>query len=55
MVDNAEGKGDDIQRDECDNGADSERRLESRWKREGPGETTLKNRVVSTSEKNSNV
>jgi hypothetical protein len=34
MVDNAEGKRDDIQQDECDSGADSYRRLESPWKRE---------------------
>jgi hypothetical protein len=34
MLDNAEGKWDNIQQDEPDSGADSDRRLESRWKRE---------------------
>jgi acyl-CoA-binding protein len=34
MVNNAEGKRDDIQQEECESGADSDIRLESRWKRE---------------------
>jgi hypothetical protein len=54
MVNNAEGKRDDIQQDDCDSDADSDRRLESCWQRETAGKTTLRNRVVYPSEKNSN-
>jgi hypothetical protein len=41
MVDNAEGKQDDIQQDEGDRGADTDRQLESRWKRETARENDL--------------
>jgi hypothetical protein len=41
MVDNSEGKRDDIQQDECNSGADSDRRIESRWKKETAWENGL--------------